>query len=336
MGVPLGKMATIAFPDTIGPFTMQTAQLAQAFNQFYSRNGFPRPDPSRNDNSMAGLDHHSIPEAMFLQLSPLHRITLDAETKVAANIPREATFFAWAYPMVEEPGKHAPSVGGAAESAFLKLGGFVYFDNEQNAVGTNAICPAPLGTLALMFGRPQILSERVAEELTLKGRFQEVTLEPLVRGGATHFAWIRPTEFSDVIANPDGCFAYLFASGPPRYFPVVQKPVFTKELLEEELDRSEAWVVVRDERLGPMLEEIAIFDKSKSFEENMEMVDHGSRRVEAPTEGVWVSREGAAGAPEISYQEWTCTDDGGSVAKPWILRVPALAAAEGLPVEPFI
>lgn len=106
----------------------------------------------------------------------------------------------------------------------------------RDAVGANSICPAAVGTLGLMFSRPQVLSQEVANVLTLQGRFQEITLDDLARKGTTHFAWIRPNEFSQSVFCPDGAFAYKFADGPPKFFAVVSKPVFTRELLAEELE----------------------------------------------------------------------------------------------------
>merc|ERR1719482_726345 len=44
------------------------------------------------DPYAAGMGESDI---VFCQLSPLHPITLDAETKVAANIPAAAIHFAW-------------------------------------------------------------------------------------------------------------------------------------------------------------------------------------------------------------------------------------------------
>jgi len=193
--------ATLEFPVSIGPFTMARANLAAAFNSFWTQHNFPRPDPASDENSMAGMNPHSAGmgdgEIVFCQLSPLHAITLDTETKAAANIPTNATSFAWAYPMVLESGVRRPR--GEPEAAFLDYGGYMYFDDHRMVVGTNAIVPAPLGTLGLMFGRPQPLAENIAATLTRQGRFQEITLKPLADKGASHFAWIRPGEFADEV-----------------------------------------------------------------------------------------------------------------------------------------
>merc|ERR1712107_273285 len=129
------------------------------------------------------------------------------------------------------------------------------------AIGTNSIVPVALDSPGLTFGRSHILPERIAVVLTQHGRFQEVNLEMLTERGATHFAWIRPGEFCDDIANPNGSFAYKFGGRGPRYYPVVDTPTFTRCMLEEELDDTEAWVVLRIRR-PPALDRLVILDKA--------------------------------------------------------------------------
>jgi len=318
------------FPTTIGPFTMSTANLARAFNSFYTQNPeIPRPDPEGNENSMAGMDPYAAgmgeSDIVFCQLSPLHPITLDAETKVAANIPAAAIHFAWAYPMVMEAGTAKPR--GAAEAAFFDYGGYIYFDDHRKVVGTNSITPAPYGTLGLMFGRPQPLSQTVADALTKQGRFQEISLKPLADKGATHFAWIRPREFFDDVASTDGCFAYKFANGAPKYFPVVSKPVFTKDLLEETLDANEAWAVIRGADLQPSIEIAVVFTKSGTFHENFW---NNSNSVEVHgnvnEDDVRISRESNP-SHQMGYKEWQASAHQGSLADPWIFEVVRSPAA---------
>jgi len=312
-------MSSVEFPVGIGPFTMSPVDLSAAFNAFYIQHQFPKPDPSSEENSMAGLDpararlgHGDI---IFCQLSPLHRITLDTETKAAASIPAAATYFSWCYPMVTTD--DGPRLSGATgEQNFLTFGGYIYFDNKQDVVGTNAIAPAPLDTLGLMFGRAQRLPQQAAESLTRQGRFQEITLEALASKGATHFAWIRPSEFLSV-AGPDGCFAYKFASGGPRYFPVVGEPVFTKALVEEELEEDEAWVVIRYAQAH--VERPVIFAKAKSMQENLEASAADNSSVNPGTTAT-VGRDSVEGQ-SMSYAEWQETSDQSSLADPWIMNV---------------
>jgi len=250
---------------------------------------------------------------IFCQLSPLHQITLDAETKAAANIPKEATYFAWAYPIVNDGSVRLS--GQSPEMAFLEYGGYIYFNDARDAVGTNSICPAALGTLGLMFGRPQPLPQDIADTLTRQGRFQEITLAPLAQAGATHFGWIRPGEFSGKVASPDGCFAYKFGSGLPKYFPVVNKPVYTVELLQEELENDEAWVVIRNRTPG--IEVAMVFDRTKALEDNCENNAH-SVELEGNAVGATVSKDSDPNL-KLSYEDWQRGTDQGTIADPWII-----------------
>lgn len=313
----------------IGPFTMQSADIAGAFNAFYSRNTeFPKPDPQSNENSMAGMDPYragiSGNEIVFCQLSPLHRITLDVEAKVAANIPKESKYFAWAYPVVLTD-EHNSSGAQSAQRAFLDYGGYTYFNENRDVVGTNSIIPAPLGTPGLAFGRAQMLPTNVCEILTRQGRFQEITLEVLAQKGATHFAWIRPQEFSDNVACPDGCFAYKFANGPPKYYPVVNHHVFTKDMLEEVLDDSEAWVVVRDCRKRPEVEQLLVFDKTKSLYENLDQNPNmASEKSSDALDGSGLNisvRQDSKNDGDLTYEEWSKMPDHGAISDPWIISI---------------
>lgn len=315
---------TLEFPTLIGPFTMSRANLANAFNSFYGQHSYiPKPDPTSSENSMAGLDPAAVQglgivgEIIFCQLSPLHEITLDDETKAAANIPQQCRYFAWAYPAVLEP-VQVRSLRQGAESAFLEYGGYIYVDDAQSVVGTNSICPASLDTLGLMFGRAQMLPESVCDSLTKQGRFQEITLDALRSKGATHFSWVRPLEFEGQVACPNGCFAYRFADGAPRYYPVVDKPVFTREMLNEELEDTEAWVVVRVARRVE-IEKLVIFDKTVSLEENL-----ANQAGEVLGNGASLSvRLGKDSFKHLAltWQEWSELPDVGTIQEPWIVLV---------------
>lgn len=315
--------ASLAFPASIGPFTMGRVELGRAFSAFYRMFGdFPRPSPASDENMMAGLDltavgWYSFREIVFCQLSPLHPITLDAESKDAANIPPSSTHFAWAYPVVVDEGVlQTAAPGNGAEKAFLQYGGYVYFDRQSNVVGTNSICPAPLGTAGLTFGRPQDLPPSAVETLTRQGRFQEITLEDLRRQGAQEFAWIRPGEFGDVIANPNGCFAYKFEGRAPKYFPVIDKPIFTRELLAEDLDTNEAWTVIRGAR--PVVERVVIMDKDSSLEQNAaRCAQSGGGDALCSGSLVRVMRESASDL-EMTYEEWQRSPEQGTISDPWI------------------
>jgi len=124
--------------------------------------------------------------------------------------------------------------------------------------------------------------------------------------------------------NTDGCFAYKFRDDPPTYFPVVNKPIFTKELLEEELEDTEAWVVVRYTR--PALESTIIFDKTKTFEENFYNNAHGL----LVSGEVSLTKIGCDKHPSLSmmYEEWASSRDQGSLADPFVFYLDQASNAE--------
>jgi len=316
----------LEFPVSIGPFTMGSVDLVRAYAAFYRMfPEYPKPDPASDENVMAGLDltvlgWRSFAEIVFCQLSPLHPITLDSESKDAANIPRSAVHFAWAYPAVIDEAMLEPATRlYPAEAAFLKFGGYIYFDRYREVVKTNSIVPARLGSAGLVFGRSQMLPEKVVETLTRQGRFQEITLTDLRSKGAMEFAWIRPAEFSDSVASPNGCFAYKFEGKTPKYFPVVCKPVFTPDLLAEDLDDTEAWVVVRSEK--PEIEKIVILDKASPLEDNAARCaqSDGGHALTA-ADRLIIIRESGLG-PKLTYEEWQHSPDQACISDPWVFFV---------------
>lgn len=318
----------LAFPYLVGPFTMATANLVNAYNAFHSAHGttmgIPKPDPASNESCMTGLDPGVAgfgrgADMIFCQLSPLHRITLDDETKALANIPRAATTFAWAYPIVQDP-TNPLTLNDRPEGNYCTFGGYCYFDDSRNVVGTNAICPANLDVLGLMFGRPHLLDAESTSTLTKQGRFQDITIPMMTQKGATHFAWIRPGEFPDTIAAPDGAFAYKFgppSDGKPKYYPVVSKPTYTTDMKNEELDSEEAWVCVRGAGRRPQIELLKIFNKSKSFDENC---SSNELEVEKPIKEVVAYKERNP-TQQLKYEEWRKCKPQGNLTQPWILEV---------------
>lgn len=331
----------LEFPAQVGPFIMAPADLPRAINTFYGQNSsFPKPDPNSNENSMVGMDPYAAGmgqgDIIFGQLSPLHRITLDVEAKAAANIPTNATTFAWAYPMVLESGQQRAS--GSTEAAFMELGGYVYFNDNRDVVGTNSIQPAPLGALGLMFGRAQKLPTSVSDEMTKQGRFQEITLQILADKGATHFGWIRPGEFERDVASQDGCFAYKFCDGALRYFPVVSKPIFTPELVQTTLDNSEAWVVIRNAADVPSIEKLVVFDKTKSMDENLFNASHGVQ-VSGSFTHIEVHRDswiGPSSPSPLTYEAWAQLVEPGTIADPWIFHLVRTGQSPPSLTEPEI
>ncbi|CAK9102536.1 unnamed protein product [Durusdinium trenchii] len=211
------ELLNLEFPNTVGPFVMvKAAQFPRVFNEFFSLPHAKKPDPNSETSFMVGVQPCEIGleegEFLFCHCSPLHPTTLSTATRAAAGIPKSAAYFAWAYPVDKSKHPELWPLSGP-ERAFLEYGGYIYFDKDCNVVGTTSISPTSVGT-GLLFGGSSPLPEEVSEALSRQGRFQEVTLEALLRKGATHFAWLRPKEFSSCgLHCPSGAFAYKFADG---------------------------------------------------------------------------------------------------------------------------
>lgn len=69
-------------------------------------------------------------------LSPRADINLGEEMRTRANIPKKATSFAFAYPVVEAASVHTEAPHSLL---FAARGGFVYFDMSRNLCGVNVM-----------------------------------------------------------------------------------------------------------------------------------------------------------------------------------------------------
>jgi len=302
------------FPLSLGPFLMHSCRIYVAINAFYDKEKyFPKPKAGASAENMVGLRPDACDvdyeHNLFCTLSPLYLVTLSAEARREASIPDMAMYFAWVYPSADAP------TGVSAEHRFLRYGGFIYFDEAFNACETTCITPAEEDTLGLMFGRGQILPRSIEKRLTEQGRFHEITLSRLREAGARFFAWVHPEEFAGAIAAPNGCFAYRFEEGQePQYYPVVDRAIFTKALVERTLSEAESFVVVRPST--PVIEQVIVFSKECTLGENIS--DEALLEMLAADEQEVMLCRG--GSEPISYQEWQALlADGSTVADPWIL-----------------
>lgn len=155
------------------------------------------------------------------KLSPLSLITIDyGPTHKLIRIPKAAKYFCWAYPVVTsklEIHKQDPS----DMDAFLLFGGYVYFDKDMKAMQCNAI---NLQGSQLQFSSPCKLGLKIVQELEKQNRFAEITFENMLERGATHFAWLLPSEFSESALYEDdalpvihpGAFAYKYDDDPSK------------------------------------------------------------------------------------------------------------------------
>ena len=154
------------------------------------------------------------------QMTPLRRINLpNAEQEL--NIPKEATMFAWAFPL------HA--LGGSAgfapqtpEEEAAVHGAFAYFKDADHLVASNAVRATPSG--GLHCGGPHLLcgaaaavndGKRMRTHMRETGRIHPVS-EALRLQGVEYFWWLGPEEpiaAEDGRMWPLGAFVYLYRDG---------------------------------------------------------------------------------------------------------------------------
>ena len=203
---------------SLGPFELMpidhTSQGFQA--RFSSSNAATSPAGEYTLSGAAG------------SLSPCSEVTLSDDHRRFANIPPEAKFFAFAYPVSGESRRnwyqHAQEGLQNAVSCFKQLGGFVYFDDEMRVCQLSSITLGP----GLHFKR-HMLSDLEGWSTARKalhdmGRLQTATLNDLVRCGVLSFCWLGPAEqmagFDAALAKrmwPNGAFVYCYSEGEMQH-----------------------------------------------------------------------------------------------------------------------
>eukprot|EP01006_Ploeotia_vitrea_P011480 TRINITY_DN30553_c0_g1_i1.p1 TRINITY_DN30553_c0_g1~~TRINITY_DN30553_c0_g1_i1.p1 ORF type:complete len:366 (+),score=23.94 TRINITY_DN30553_c0_g1_i1:87-1184(+) len=167
----------------------------------------------------------SLDVPLFGSLSPRSPVTLGRQAREAANIPLQATEFAFAYPIAGMGQLSAVAVKRINKEdprhSFLALGGFVYFD----ASGTRLLQINGLAAgKGLYFSPPRPLPHDVCNVLLQQGRLQPVTVQAIQQTGAESFAWLTPGEQFDGCKDlpepvPHGAFAYMYENtADSRYF----------------------------------------------------------------------------------------------------------------------
>eukprot|EP01083_Nonionella_stella_P034127 93430_1 len=155
--------------------------------------------------------------------SPPHRVNLDAKSRELANIPLDATKFAWFYPAEEIPidvlslnpnakvvekWKNDPSVMS------LIIGGFSYFNDANQLLLENTLTPN--AESGLQFGKPQKWKHEFAGKLIEQERFHKITFSHMINRGALYFGWIFPfeelfdSEGNSWVVSKYGAFGYLY------------------------------------------------------------------------------------------------------------------------------
>jgi len=231
-----------AFPNQLGPFETPITNFTDESFHFLDKH-------LNSDNPFFIMYRESFAVHQFLpkiiwnfpligQTSPKHKLTLNDTAREAANIPSEAKWYVWSYPIDVE--WRATDFTGERDLLkllkkqlllhnpdflFLLLGGFVYFDDKFRVVGVNAI-RMPRNDQAkrrvlwtakgLNFAHPLAFRAKYIDYLMRNDRLK-VAPGVVNNKSATHFAWLPPCEEivaadnTTMKAGPHGAFVYLFS-----------------------------------------------------------------------------------------------------------------------------
>jgi len=170
------------------------------------------------------------------QMSPTHTVTLAAESRMQANIPVNAMYYAWCYPFDIEWRYYGQELKDelekckcwrCAELMFLIMGGFIYFDDGYQVVSANGLVSIDDQKIAdelsktglgLKFGEQEPFEVKWINQLTPFDRFKTVSWPWMksLDNPPVWFAWLRPNE--ELVApdrkrkifGPHGGFVFLF------------------------------------------------------------------------------------------------------------------------------
>eukprot|EP00966_Prymnesium_polylepis_P326408 7382323-Prymnesium_polylepis.1 len=156
-------------------------------------------------------------------MSPFFGITLDEKSRVAAGIPRDATHFAFCYPVSGLVVEELLDAARTRQWLFhLLIGGFVYFDQYGDIIQTNALGLNPSAAALHLVGPFKAAAAAIAY-LDESSRMQTIVLKDLADAGFRKFCWIHPAEapggvpLSTQHAYNDGAFVYITTGGAIFY-----------------------------------------------------------------------------------------------------------------------
>lgn len=174
------------------------------------------------------------------KLSPFCKVTLSASKRTEADIPPDATEFAWSYPLdgalnafqtIFDPSidsdEYAQFNEHLPDLLYFAFGAFIYVDGSDNVLSANAVVGSAEGEgeegcSGVSFKGPYAWDDTLTQALWNEGRFQRVTVEGLINIGVKYFCWVRPSEtieqeggeaeeeVQDKHVSGDGAFVYLF------------------------------------------------------------------------------------------------------------------------------
>jgi hypothetical protein len=155
--------------------------------------------------------------------SPVSPITMDDHTKQIANIPFDAKYMAWGYPLsgiqlVDEITRNKMDVT-LPENSFVLFGGFIFFNENKELVQVNAVFNGD----NIRFNGPKTLTySDIYGSLVKNGRLQEITNQEFLDANIQSFCWITPNEnLNGKIICPFGGFLYMYNDKTIQYFEII-------------------------------------------------------------------------------------------------------------------
>lgn len=156
--------------------------------------------------------------------SPVSAITMDDHTRNVSNIPDDATYFAWAYPLsgleLLSDDVKRDLKPEAPEVSFVLFGGFIFFNDNYNLIQVNSV----YGGNNINFNEPKKLKYTdIHYTLEKEGRLQAINVQELKDRDITHFCWVTPNEkIGGVTIAPYGGFIYVYEDHMVQCFEILQ------------------------------------------------------------------------------------------------------------------
>lgn len=211
VSVPVKWISRRGFPDTTGPFELIGAGIWRREGdvsfagqdvrtlELNGKDGIPLK--MEFDRLRKRVQSHMQGDKVEGLCSPISEITLPKEEFYEVNLPDDAKFFMWSYPVVSCKFDRDIDAASAPDLAFLRNGGFVYLDENKQIVGAKALVPSTFGSLR--FVRRDWDDQVLVRPDEVRNRFRDITIPVLRDAGGKSFCWLTPKEL-----GPHGGFGY--------------------------------------------------------------------------------------------------------------------------------
>lgn len=174
-------------------------------------------------------------------LSPLALVTVPQVARQPNGIPADGYRYAFSYPLsiAEEKLEECATEIGLHNAChhFLLVGGFIYFNEQDEIVQMNALSLTP-SRMSLEFDGPNMCPEEAVSSMRAAGRLCKVTLDTLESKGMTSVGWVHAEEAlpgftpTDMRNCANGAFVYTLRDGGAVYFHMAPKPPTSRDIIE--------------------------------------------------------------------------------------------------------